>query len=780
MYAADFRSAPRGLPFEFVPYQSLAGAAAAGELRIAPASARDAPRRDLARMVLQGGLDSLCRGSGPIQQIVVSADPTLDDMLAALIAERLIEGVPAPDGLAKFAQYAAEARAGHNPGSLPPDQSLAALYLFVRAGCDPLDDPEQRARFEQAWSQLAAMILRAAGQPDECDPFQQDLVPSWMFRAEQQQLAADHAMYLRDRQAGERWSVQIPDEGKPVPLRSALVLNRPRSRLWKFWARSDPQAGGGPVRRTISRLLRRETPAGYALLGVRESDRPFWVFSTDPRLMVRIGSLEKALNRAESKINASRARSDPWIAKFEHTLVGGPLAGSAMSDEEVLGVARAWSNARPVRSRATLGWATVATLAIVLTSWLLLRPSPVPAEQTKATAVALSSRPIQFAYDFNSADAEEVPIKDDGTLQRGIAIHCTIDSVNPDVMLPRGILTFRWQVNKGPEQKRAVTLDGREPSVVCALPGYFSLPQGENSGAWKASFEAADPSTLFPPVYPKCRIAANPKHRPRLFLLAAGVTEFNGDLAGFPLPYCRNDVERLEAAFTAADVDARFFQGKGRQDDGDEREGKPVARARVNPTRDGIRDDIESICSHATHGDLAVIAISTHGIVHNGEPLLVPYNLARGERLDSAAISLESLAAQLTSRENPLRCPAVIILDTCYSGTARWDDLLKTRAQRFPNAQTLVLVASVGRGEQHVGLGHSVLTYAVLRALGAATEKADDVRTPPPEQGITFAELKRKSLALANAIAPNAHAEAFPDGDSALSKLYIIPPVVPK
>src|SRR5262249_54089677 len=110
-------------------------AAAAGELWIRPAREEDRERRATALLVLEQGMHVLERGPGPAERIVVDAggtQPTFDEMLAALFAGRLLEGMDLPTGFRSFARYAELLRKGLVPTKLPPEETLEGIYLAIR------------------------------------------------------------------------------------------------------------------------------------------------------------------------------------------------------------------------------------------------------------------------------------------------------------------------------------------------------------------------------------------------------------------------------------------------------------------------------------------------------------------------------------------------------------------------------------------------------------------------------------------------------------------------
>src|SRR5439155_10081304 len=119
--------------------------------------------------------------------------------------------------------------------------------------------------------------------------------------------------------SGERWYVRIP--GGP-PEGAGLLLRRPKSLLFKYWARQDAEAPGGQ---------------GYVFLAVDWGDGK-WVFSTPPLHRLPIKPLADALQAAEAAKDPQHAQKDPWFdgKPFGHTLVAAPRAGTRLGEPQVL------------------------------------------------------------------------------------------------------------------------------------------------------------------------------------------------------------------------------------------------------------------------------------------------------------------------------------------------------------------------------------------------------------------------------------------------------------
>jgi hypothetical protein len=328
-----------------------------GDLLLAPADPAQRGRRDLASFVLASGVGGLAKGEGAPRRLVVSANPTLDDLLASAFAARLVAGRALPNGARALAQYAALQREGLQPGEVPLGESIEGIFLAQRnAHGEDLADPAVGERFARDWRRTADVLLAAA--EAGTDPFKSALFAGPEFARERAFLAKDRDVYRQDVLRGERWVVRLP--GGP-PKASALLLREPKALLAKQWARRDEAAPVGHA---------------YLFLAVRWG-KGQWVFSTDPVQRLPIRPLAEALQAAESVADGARAAADPWFdgKPFGHTLVASPRAGTRLPDEDVLRVVRAWSRAKraPTKGQRRLalalaagGGAAVAAAALFL------------------------------------------------------------------------------------------------------------------------------------------------------------------------------------------------------------------------------------------------------------------------------------------------------------------------------------------------------------------------------------------------------------------------------
>ncbi len=315
------------------------------ELAVLPIDAA-VQRRHCAELAIERGAAAFRQGAGPIEAIVVGADPTLDEMLAVAICEAQLAGRELPAGLSRFARYAALVREGLSPGKAPLEVSLEGIFLAIRngAGAD-LTDPAVAEQFAARWSCMAAAIWRAA--TANVDPLKDSIfADDSEFARERTFLANDRSVYRQDVLRGEQWHVDLPggDEGSASTSGQALLLREPRSLLFKQWSRSEQDAHAAGA-------IRAGQP--FLLLAVAWG-KAEWVFSTDPVQRLSLKSLAERLQAAEMALALKRAdapvQAEPWFdgKPFGHTLVSTPPGGTRLPEARMLAIVREWCHARPV------------------------------------------------------------------------------------------------------------------------------------------------------------------------------------------------------------------------------------------------------------------------------------------------------------------------------------------------------------------------------------------------------------------------------------------------
>ena len=260
----------------------------AGEIYLIPSVSNCMGRRDLSLYVLEQGVAGIMRGTGAPERFILPAEPTFDDMLAMTFVFYELQNRALPSNAVALARYAALIREGLRPSTIPLELSIEGIYLAIRnnAGED-LTDENNAKKFIDDWFRMSDILMTALESGK--DPFEIPIFDKGHeFARERAFLREDKNVYTKDVEKGEKWSVTLPGSS---PNSSALILNQPKSLLWKYWSRQDSSVPGGM----------------YLFLGV--TLKPFhWVFSTDPVQRISLQDLTNKLQKLELRKNPDKAR----------------------------------------------------------------------------------------------------------------------------------------------------------------------------------------------------------------------------------------------------------------------------------------------------------------------------------------------------------------------------------------------------------------------------------------------------------------------------------------
>jgi uncharacterized caspase-like protein len=207
--------------------------------------------------------------------------------------------------------------------------------------------------------------------------------------------------------------------------------------------------------------------------------------------------------------------------------------------------------------------------------------------------------------------------------------------------------------------------------------------------------------------------------RPVLHLLVVGINEYQD--AAFDLGFARPDAAAL----------ARFFEGNGGRLFGSVQAVKLFDR---DATRTNIVAALNQIADRAKPEDVVMIYLAGHGVGMGQQFYFLPHEMRR-EFDEEAAVRKYGITATLIgeflghTRTKALK--QLLVLDTCYSGTALniVAKLAQARGRRdedkaiemLARSQGIYLIAaatSQQRAYEVPELGHGVLTYALLSGLG--------------------------------------------------------------
>lgn len=206
--------------------------------------------------------------------------------------------------------------------------------------------------------------------------------------------------------------------------------------------------------------------------------------------------------------------------------------------------------------------------------------------------------------------------------------------------------------------------------------------------------------------------------RPTLHLLVVGVNQYEDP--SFNLGFARQDGEAL----------ARFFGQRGGRLFGAV---KTIKLFDKEATQPAIRKALGQLAEQARPEDVVLFYLAGHGVGLGQQFYFLPHEM-RKEEDDQAAIRKYGIPALVLS-EGLRRIPAlkqVLILDTCQSETAlpilakvamfRGMSLAEERATKMLARSNGVYLIAASTKQQYAlevpELGHGVLTYALLSALG--------------------------------------------------------------
>ena len=248
--------------------------------------------------------------------ILMRGVPTLDEVVAMYLLLARANEEDLGKAAEVLAHYADDVQQGYWPDQVAPEASLQSMFAVVVHDAVDSESPAKILGMGLDLIHHAATSL-TDGRNFLTEPVFAD-APRWQRALTK--LTDDHALYLEDRSRGRTLLATVPGVGsgaqRELPL---LILERPVARLFKHWARTDPEA---------------PESNGYPLTLVELAEGEY-VLSAKPTARVKLSPLADPLSSAErSKVGESR----PWYdgARHEGTLVAQPNEGSALGLDEVV------------------------------------------------------------------------------------------------------------------------------------------------------------------------------------------------------------------------------------------------------------------------------------------------------------------------------------------------------------------------------------------------------------------------------------------------------------
>lgn len=270
--------------------------------------------------------------------------PDMDCAATLYAAFELLQKQPRRPLLEKLAQYVSKIDQGMVPD---PEHLPDSLYGVFIAHQTLIEIQHGKSLTDLMLLEAQMRVIDAALYLMEKHRYTGDLShifrfkPDW-FADERRLIKEDHELYREDI----RWRSQTYKacvRGRPKPI-EGLWLDHPQSRIFKLWARNDPQALGG---------------RGYPFLVVDWSQpaKNRFVISVDPESGTDLQGLGELLEAAEEKKRQSLGmerpveprryptnNSDPWYFGWGHgyTIIDSPREGTVLAAEEVRRIHNGW------------------------------------------------------------------------------------------------------------------------------------------------------------------------------------------------------------------------------------------------------------------------------------------------------------------------------------------------------------------------------------------------------------------------------------------------------
>ena len=284
---------------------------------------------------------------------------------------------------------------------------------------------------------------------------------------------------------------------------------------------------------------------------------------------------------------------------------------------------------------------------------------------------------------------------------------------------------LRWVVNHGPE-KAARTLP---VSAIPKLHRPNALPHVLDALETAHALGVEDISVASLEVQAKTGSAKPPGAV--LHVLAVGIDNFGDKAGGLHLDYAAEDAHDVASALRDSQKMAP---------------GKPGLYADVKVTylkndeasNTAIRDALDDLAGSMKTGDpdqdVAVILISSHGELIDGQFYLVPYGVDIGSKhkIIASALSASDFAKQV--QDIAKRGKVLLLLDSCHSGAVGpggWatdpDAKVLRDAMNMENVTVLTSSDKKGLSEELPNWRHGALAQAFLNSLTGAADPADGI-----------------------------------------------------
>ena len=282
-------------------------------------------------------------------ELVLHDDPIFDCCASAYLASKIIINGELPDGADKLAQYAAEVNSGRK--KINPRQYFTpfAAVLFLNYNIWESMEGKERNEINHAILESTLKLMEtlttnlAKGiDPDLEESLDWDTSPLMELKNDIKQ---DYEKYLDDIKQHNVEILKIPlfrKQMAQIDEVDAIFIDDPKSRMFKYWARSD--------------TVNCQAKKGFALIVHTYTDTNDIVISTDPNtpyflpFLGQVIEIEEAAARwkntgSDTRITSSSGaldecqnfNPDPWSngRSYDYTLIKSPNGKTVLASEDI-------------------------------------------------------------------------------------------------------------------------------------------------------------------------------------------------------------------------------------------------------------------------------------------------------------------------------------------------------------------------------------------------------------------------------------------------------------
>jgi hypothetical protein len=269
--------------------------------------------------------------------------PDLDCVLSYYSAVELLGETPRRTSLQKLSTYADAVDQGRFPDADQYTDSMYGIFVAHTTHSVSTGKKQRDQRLLESGLRVvdaAMLILDEEGSSTTIDGIFR-FHPEW-FAAERKTLSEDYERYQMDKKDGLIYHARVNGINRTA---KGLWLNRPRSMLFKMWARADKETTCGE-------------PFGFLVVDWSNETKNRFVISVDPESGTDLLGLGKVLEYAETSaretLNRPRPKeprrypsdnADPWYDGSGHnyTIIDSPTGGTVLTPHQVRELHQDWN-----------------------------------------------------------------------------------------------------------------------------------------------------------------------------------------------------------------------------------------------------------------------------------------------------------------------------------------------------------------------------------------------------------------------------------------------------